>query len=146
MKALISALQTQLQTSLAYVRDSDIFVTEDDRLIPAAVRFPAVGIKDGPIVYEMQTNMHEQHILDVKILAYVQLRKPEASIMGDASTSKKGVLDIIDDIFTALKNNLLSGQADIAWPIGESESELLADEDTAIQMKSITMRYTRFIS
>ena len=143
MKALIKAIKTQLQTSLTTIRNSDIFVTEDERLIPSSVKFPAAGIKDGPIAYEMHTNIQEKHELDVKIIIYVQLHKPEASIMGDTSTTQLGVLDLTATVYTALKNNFLSGQADIAWPVSETESELLADDDTAIQMKIITMRYTR---
>ena len=44
MKDLITAAKARLQTTLTYVRDSDIFVTEDDRLIPSAVRFPLPSV------------------------------------------------------------------------------------------------------
>jgi len=144
MKALLTAIKTQLKTDLTYVRDSDIYVTEDERMIPEAVKFPAVGIKDGAISYKQATKSQEDQELQVKIITYQELRKPEASIMGDTATSKKGVLDIIDGVITALKNNLLSGIVDSAFPIAESESELLADEETAIVMKSVTMQYFRY--
>ena len=144
MKNLLSAIKTQLQTSLTYVRDSDIFVTEDERLVPSSVRFPAVALKDGAVGYSVATQSQETEELNVRIIVYVQLQKAEASIMGDASTSKKGVLDIIKDVITALKHNTLSGQADSAFPVSETESSLLADEETAIQMKSVNMRYFRY--
>jgi hypothetical protein len=64
--------------------------------------------------------------------------------MGDVATDKKGVLDIIADVIAALSGETLSGQADVAVPVSETPSELLADEDTAIQMKTITMRYSRY--
>ena len=144
MKALLSAIKAQLQTDLTYVRDSDIYITEDERLVPSSIRFPAVAIKDGAVNYSVATQSQETGELNIKIIAYVQLQKPEASIMGDASTSKKGVLDMIADVITSLKYNTLSGQADSAFPVSETESELLADEETAIQMKTVTMRYMRY--
>ena len=144
MKNLISAIKTQLQTDLTYIGDGDIFITEDERLVPDSVRFPAIGLKDGDITYAIKTQNQEDDALLVKVIAYVQLQKPEASIMGDSSTGKKGVLDITADAITSLKNNTLSGQADVAVPVSETESELLTDEEEAIQMKTVTMRYERF--
>ena len=64
--------------------------------------------------------------------------------MGDTATGKKGVLDIIADIKASLRNNLLSGQANDVWLVSETPSELLADEETAIQMKKIILRYERY--
>lgn len=144
MKNLLNAMKTQLQTSLTYVRDSDIVIVEHELAIPESVRFPAVGLKDGAINYAVATQSQETKELFVKIIAYSQLQKPEASIMGDASTSKKGVLDIIADTITALKNNTLSGQADSAFPVSETESEIIDNEEIAIQMKTLTMRYMRY--
>ena len=145
MKALLTATKTELQTDLTYVRNADIFVTEDERLIPSQVKFPAVGLKDGEITYSVEyQGASESAELFVKAIAYQELRKPEASIMGDTTTSQKGVLDIIADIKGSLKDNLLSGQANEVWLMSETESELLADENTAIQMKTITLRYVRY--
>ncbi len=145
MKDLITDIKAALQTSLTYVRDSDVFVTEHEIMLPPAVRFPAVGIKDGPITYRVATKSQENDTLLVKVIAYVQLQKPEAAIMGDAAAEQKGVLDVMADIRDALKNNLLSGLADSAWPEAETESEVLVgDETQAIQMKILTMRYERY--
>lgn len=144
MKNLLNAIKVQLRMSLTYIRNSDIYITEDLRLIPDSVRFPAVGIKDSEITYAIETQNQEEDTLEVILVVYVELQKPEASIMGDSSTGGKGGLDIVTDIVTALKSNTLSGQADVAIPVSETGSELLADEDTAIQMKTLTMRYSRF--
>jgi len=144
MKDLLSAVKSQLQTDLTYVRESDVYVTEDERLIPEAVKFPAVALKDGEIFYSsVSQGASEQSELAVKVIAYVQLRKPEAAVMG-AATGQKGVLEIIADIKSALRDDLLSGQADEVWLVSETASELLADESLAIQMKSITLRYVRY--
>jgi hypothetical protein len=144
MKALLTAVKTQLQADLTYVRDADIFITEDERLIPSAVKFPAVGIKDGAVTYRRATKSQEDQGLQVKIIAYQELRKPEASIMGDTTATQKGILDMADDIIASLKNELFFGEVDDAFPVGESESELLADEHTAIVMKVVTMQYFRY--
>jgi len=148
MKALLSAIKAQLQTDLTYIRDADIFITEDERLIPEAIKFPAVGLKDGEITYEIETQNQETHELFVKIIAYVEIRKPEAAIMGWTfpEYEYKGALDIVADCVTSLKNNTLSGQADVALPVGETEAELLADENFAIVMKTVTMRYVRYLT
>jgi len=145
MKDLLTVIKSQLQEDLTYIRNSDIYVTEDERLIPEAVKFPAVGLKDGTIDYSIETQgANEAGDLAVKIIAYVQLQKPEAAIMGDTATGKKGVLDIIADVKASLRDNKLSGQANEVWLVSETESELLADEETAIQMKSLIMRYVRY--
>jgi len=145
VKDLLSAVKSQLQTDLTYVRESDVYVTEDERLIPEAVKFPAVALKDGEVFYSIVSQgASEQSELAVIVIAYAQLRKPEAAVMGDDSTGQKGVLEIVADSKATLKNNLLSGQADEVWLVSETASELLADESTAIQMKSITLRYVRY--
>ena len=146
MKDLLNSIKTQLQTDLTYVRDSDIYVTEDERLIPQAVKFPAVGLKDGEVLYVIETGDQETDELYVKAIAYVQLQKPGAAIMGDTATGKKGVLEIIADIKASLNDEKFSGTYESAIPVSEPESEFLADEETAIQMKSIIMRYTKLVT
>lgn len=146
MKDLLNSIKTQLQTDLTYVRDSDIYVTEDERLIPEAVKFPAVGLKDGEVLYAIETGDQETDELYVKAIAYVQLQKPGAAIMGDTATGKKGVLEIIADIKASLNDEKFSGTYESAIPVSEPESEFLADEETAIQMKSIIMRYTKLVT
>ena len=140
MKALLTAIKSQLKADLTYVRGSDVFIAEDERVIPDTVKFPAVGLKDGEITYDVEyQGAKESSELFVKHIAYVQLEKPEASIIGDTSTDKKGVLDIIADIKESLRDNKLSGQTDEVWLVSESESELLADEELAVQMKILLL-------
>ena len=143
MKDLLTSVKAQLKTDLTYVRDGDIFVTEDENMIPDHVKFPAVGLKDGNIDYEIETSDQETDTLYITIIAYVELRKPEAAIMGDAATGKKGVLDIVVDIKAALNNERFSGVYESAIPVSSAASGLLVDEKTAIQKKSITMKYTK---
>jgi hypothetical protein len=145
MKALLTAIKTQLQADLGYVRAPDVFITEDENLIPDAVRFPAVGIKDGPVVrIEMIGSMMEYRMA-VKIVALVQLTKPEAAIMGDTSTGKKGILDMEKDIHESLDENLLSieGMTAAVAAANQVESEVFGDEVEVIQRKVITYEYVK---
>ena len=144
MKELLSAIKTQLQTDLTYIRDRDIYVTPHENYIPNAVKLPCVGIKDGGISRtELPGGMWEV-ALSVKLIAYVQLAKEEASIMGDTASSKKGVLDIVDDIHLSLDEDLLgiSGMIE-AYSPAEAESEMFGDDDDAVQRKIVTYQYVK---
>lgn len=147
MQTLISAIKQALQNSdaLDYVRDADVYVTEDDLLLPESVRFPAIAIKDGSVTYRIATQNQENDSLLVKIIAYVQLAKPEAAIMGDSASGQPGVLDVMADVRALLKGNRLGGIVDSAWPESETESTLLMESDgQGIQYKTLTIRYERY--
>ena len=78
MKSLLAAIKLELQNAatLSFVRDSDIFITEHENFLLPSIRFPAIAIKDGPIVYKVATKSQENDTLLVKIIMYVQLQKP----------------------------------------------------------------------
>jgi hypothetical protein len=145
MKDLLTKIKAQLQTDLTYVRDKDFFITEDENLIPNAVKFPAVGLKDGPVVRVENIGGMMEYTLIVKIIAYVQLQKPGAAIMGDASTSDKGILDLETDIHKSLDENLLSitGMTEAVALPNQLESELFGDETEAVVRKIISYQYIK---
>ena len=144
MKTLVQAIQTQLRNDLNYVRDSDVFVTEDEALIPETCKFPAVGIKDGPVTrIELAGGMWEV-ALTVRLIAWVQLHKTEAAIIGDAAAGKKGVLEIAADVHSSLDENLLSIDGlQSAFSPSETESQFVGDEELVLQRKIITYQYTK---
>jgi len=145
MKDLLTAIQTQLRTDLTYIRDSDIYIAPHENYIPTQVRFPAIGIKDGPVT---RTELTRGEVVEseraVSIIVYVKLAKPEAAVMGDDATDKKGVLDIINDIHDSLHGNKLSlsGTSHVFSP-SESESELFGDESEYVQKKAVRYEYTQ---
>ena len=145
MKELLTAIKTQLQTDLTYVRAADVFITEDENLIPDAVKFPAVGIKDGPVVRTEEAGGMMEYALTVKIIPYVQLSKPEAAIMGDTSTGKEGILDIEADIHESLDENLLSitGMISAVALPNQPESELFGDETEVVVRKVTSYQYEK---
>ena len=145
MKSLLTAIKARLQSDLTYVRDRDIFVTEDEIVLPPATKFPAVGLKDGPVEWSiMSSGPSKQQAMSVMVIAYAGIVKPEASIMGDTATGKKGVLEIIDDVRASLDENTLSDEVSNAEVISESAREILLDEEESIQKKTITFRYERW--
>jgi len=144
MKALLTAIKARLQQDLSYVRASDVFITEDEHMIPEAVKFPAIGIKDGVIVRRELAGGMLEITLNVNVVIWVKLLKDEATIMGDAATGKKGVLEIEDDIHEALDENLLdiTGMQEAFSP-EPSASELFGDETEAVQRKVVGYRYVK---
>ena len=145
MKALLTAIQTQLRTDLTYIRDSDIYITPHENYIPGQVRPPCVGIKDGAIVRkELAAGMME-YTLNVTIIVFVQLHKSEAAIMGDAATGKNGVLEIADDIHASLDENLLgiTGMQEAVSDPVEAGSELFGNEEEGLQRKVIKFQYVK---
>ena len=144
MKELLNAIKAELQTDLTYVRERDIFITEDENIIPKNVRFPCVGIKDGEIARTELTGGMWEVTLNVTLAVFVQLAKDEAGIMGDTSTGKKGVLDITDDIHASLDENTLSitGMSHAFSP-SELGSEYFGDEKSAVQRKISRYQYIK---
>jgi hypothetical protein len=126
------------------VRDNDVFVTEDENIVPAKTKFPAVGIKDGPVTRQRLPGNSLIITLNVRLIIWVQLMKGQATILGNAATGDKGVLEIEEDIHTALDGNLLSisGMQD-AFAVPDTGSELAGDEQDALQRKVVEYEYIK---
>ncbi|MDO9069324.1 MAG: hypothetical protein Q7W05_12805 [Deltaproteobacteria bacterium] len=142
MKDLLAAIKAALQEGLPAIKNRDIYITEDIRLIRSTGGYPAIGIKDGNTNITTLASDQEELEMTVTLAAYVQLFKPEAGIMGD--NSQKGVLEVAKDIKALLKNNNLGGLVESALPVSIGASELLSTETLAITMVTVTMRYTRY--
>lgn len=142
MKALLAAIKPALQEGLPAIKNRDIYITEDIRLIRSTGGYPAIGIKDGFTNFTTLASDQEELEMTVTLAAYVQLFKPEAGIMGD--NSQKGVLEVAKDIKDLLKNNDLGGLVESALPVSIGASELLTDGNLVIMMAPVTMKYTRY--
>lgn len=141
MRDLLTAIKAQLQgdQTLSFVRSSDIYITEDENVIPSAIRYPAIAIKDGPVVNMPGTNLEYSQQADVYCIGYVSIKRPEDSIMAD-----RGVLALMELVITSLIQNALSiSGVSSVFPPAEGESELFGDESEMLQKKKIVMRYTR---
>jgi len=143
MQALLTAIQEELQTEMADdVRPLDIFIAPHINYIPASVRLPCIGIKDGPIQRIELIGGQIGYSAQVKIVIYVSLKKDSASIMGDESTEQKGVLGLAADIHTALHQNTLAITGlHSAFCRAETEAEIVSDETNSVVRKILTYTY-----
>ena len=130
MKSLIIATRTSLRAGIAYVKDRDVFVTEDLRLVRNMGTYPAIGIKDGGITFGAEAGTQDDESLQLSFSLQVKLEKQEAAIMGDTSTSSVGVLDMAADL--------------IALPVSIGESEILDTDKLQIVMLPVTMKFERY--
>ncbi len=139
MKDLLNAIKLQLQTDLAYVRNRDVYVTEDEILIPNYVKFPAVALKDGTTARKLADKSEIDEDMRVRVSSYSQIFKPQESVMGT-----EGVLQMISDIVDSLdENNLGLAGMYHALAISIEASETFGDEQEMIQKKTVVFQYQR---
>jgi len=146
MKQAIEKIQPALQTAeaLSYIRDSDIYITDDLYQVPAGKKFPAVAIKDGPIKMEEKAGGMWMLTTTVLLAIFVQNYKATEAIMGNTDTGAKGILEFEADVIGVLSENKLDIEGiELALWGGSDESEKFEDETEAIQMKIIKFRYEK---
>jgi hypothetical protein len=144
MEALIAAALVKLKTDITYVRDVDIYVTEDLELIRMSGGYPAIALKDGGTVLATETANQGEDVLTLRAGIYTKLHKPGAAIMGDSSASEKGLLVMAKEVLAAL-DDTFTGVADLSEQVSIGESKPLPiDETRALQMIDVTLRYTRW--
>ncbi|MBA3009472.1 MAG: hypothetical protein KKF12_17630 [Proteobacteria bacterium] len=143
MKTLLENAQAAIREKLAYIRPVDVFITPHENFIPRGTQFPAIGIKDGNIksVTLMGGDSSDQ-TLAVKYIPFVKMYSGEKSIMGDGST--KGILDVTQDLHTALRDNFLDipEMEDVTCE-DEKESESFGQPGDGLQRKIITYKYEK---
>lgn len=142
MKDLLTALKAEIQQNISYVRNDDIFISLDESWLPHDVKFPCIGLKDGGVKRTEKPGLWWEEEKEVRITIWVNIRKPELSLVGGAHD--KGLLDIIyDDIHVLLDDNFL-GLDDVihAHCPSEAGSQLFAGpEKSFIQQKTVIYKY-----
>lgn len=144
MQELLAAIKAALVSGISYARAQDIYITPSLELIPNGVKAPAFAIKDGPIACTEKVGGLLERELAVQVAVFAQIYKPEASVMGDAASGLKGVLELAGDVHGVLDENLLgiAGMLDAFSP-SESASEPVGDESEMFQRKVIEYRYLK---
>jgi hypothetical protein len=143
MKELLTAIESALH-GLSGVRDADICITPDVNYLASWVRFPCIGIKDGPIEHIEMFGGQMGYTMYVDIVMYVQLQKPERGMTGDPSTGRIGILDLADSIHAILDENLLDISGMISTVVeSEAASETFGDVDDLISRKIIRYKYEK---
>ncbi len=138
--AVIAALKDAVD--LSYVRDQDIFTTENEYLIPKTVKSHLISVKDGRESRRELAGGMIERVSQVKVSSYIQLAKPGAALMGDDATGKKGILEMTEDIDEILDEKLLdiSGMQ-TAFCRDIEESEPINNDDTLDVFIKKTMIY-----
>lgn len=96
MKDILTYIKNLLPTEVSGIKDIEIIPDPD--MIPERVRFPFVGIKDGDITSD--GGLDPITSFEVRLYIYVQIKKPEASIIG--SGDAVGVLELSEDVLNGL--------------------------------------------
>lgn len=161
MKTLLLKIKDRLHEKLTYLPmkgpdERAIYITTDGTL-PEITDFPAVGLKDGEALYELNGGPAPTAVageydaefdkqMTVEVTAFVQLHRTEGVITGDGTV--KGILDVVGDIKTALEGWL----PDAAYnepliPVREGASQVYVDRDGEkaefVQTKLIIFRCAR---
>lgn len=147
MLDVITAIQAAIQASstFSHVKDNDVYITEDIRLIRAGGSYPAIALKDNGTAYAIETASQQEDTMEVIACVYVQLFKQGQAIVGTPD-GKPGVLQMAQDLVNFLNNNKLGGIVETAMPLRAGASEIVPQENRAIQLLPITIKYTREVT
>ena len=146
MKELLTAIKSALQASsdLSYIEDTNIFITADEDLLPIALGFPAIGIKDGDINFAIEEGADWESNYTVDLIIYQLLKSGDVSVMGQADPKVYGVLEIADGVHATLFDNKLSiASMEAALPSNEGPSEWMEGQDLSVVKKRITYQYRK---
>ena len=142
MDEILTAIKTALQSAIAAVPDGDIIVVPSIDYIPNGTSLPCITIKDGGITNRALMGGCVEQEMVVYVSPWVEMVNDETSLTG--ATSVVGLLDLIDDIESALNNNLLDITGlQSAWCESSAPSELFGDDREALQRKTITVTYEK---
>jgi hypothetical protein len=133
MRGLLAAIKTALSGVFTGLRDSDILFIPDANLLPDGCRFPCIGIKDGKMaVSEMMGGAIEKKC-PVEVYYFDKLR-PGDDCMLD-------FLDRGDEIFDALRDNLLDGYVREVSPLSATPINLMYTKAGLILRKGLFFEY-----
>ncbi|MBU2551934.1 MAG: hypothetical protein KKB20_26225 [Proteobacteria bacterium] len=144
MRELLLAIESEIESSLAYIRDEDVFISPHATWLPESVQHPCLAIKDGAIERTELTGGMWQETMTVILTVYVSFTGDgRVPVVGDVSV--KGVLEIAEDVHEALDENLLSltGMTSAFSP-SEKGAEVVWDgRGGGMEKKEITYQYVR---
>jgi len=142
MDEILTAIKTALRAAITTVADANIVVVPHLDHIPNGTSFPCITIKDGEIINAALMGGCKEQALTVHVIPWVTMADDEISLVGSATVT--GLLDLVDDIESALNNNLLdiSGLQG-AWCDTSAPSELFGDDRESLQRKIITVNYEK---
>jgi hypothetical protein len=138
MKEILTSLRSKIIAGLPEIKGVHILADAD--ILPTAVRFPCVGLKDGETSFSEGMAETETIKGSISIYIYVQILKEEGSVMGEGD--KKGVLEHVIDLRHLLNFDNLDGLVQFAYcPDLLASETMFAGENVFIQRKGIRYIY-----
>ena len=143
MKSLLKNIKTRLTSKLEWMKPDCIFITPDAEYIPASVRPPCIGIKDGDIrrTPEPGTGTFRRESREVHIIIWSDLIREETAIIGDSVLGEKGLAEAAEEVDAALDGYLADETVGDAWCKLEKGTEQFSDGHNIIQRKILTFEY-----
>ena len=149
MKDLIEVLIAQIKTKLPYLHWVEPI---ESILVPDGFPNLGVGVKDGESVFASQPGRKDIRVDTVTLYCFQSLvyDKPGVTIIGEQSIGDdgKGLLQIAEDLRTALNDNKLADKVLYAHvdSIGESQTAAEFEGDKLLQYKPVKLTYRRYVS
>lgn len=143
MLELLNAIITELQNSstLNYISDNNIMITEIENYIPEIAKFPCITLKDNGSINDEQISKKYYQTLKVSITIFNRIHKLSDSILNPVN----GILKIEEDVISTLKDNRLDICSLLgAFPITQEPTRNLKIEKDSISYKKIIMEYKFF--
>jgi hypothetical protein len=138
MKSILEALKIAIRDGMPEIKG--VHIVPDPDMLPSAVRYPCVGLKDGDQTFSEGMDQTETETGSVMIYIYQQILKEEASMMGDGSN--KGVLDLMEDLRNLLNWNLMEDIIQHAYiPDAITSETMFAGENVFVQRKGCKFNY-----
>jgi len=148
MKETLLKIKERLDAQLPYLpmkngSERAVYIMTD-RVVPEVADFPAIGLKDGAVSYELENvsmldGADYQATMHIKVTVFVRLYREEDIVTGDGT--ERGVLDVAEDVKDALNGYNPAPPGGIPLFIeSEEESRILSDDTVLIQTKELTFK------
>lgn len=133
MRGLLEAIKKELSGVFTGLRDSDIFFIPDANLLPEGCRLPCIGIKDGKTQISELAGDSLEKIYPVEVYYFDKLKPGDDCILD--------FIDRGDEIFDALRDNLLSGYVREVSPMSATPVNLMYTRTGLILRKGLFFEY-----
>jgi len=143
MRELLLNIQEELQnsSSLNYISDDNIIITEIENYIPNASKVPLITIKDYGSSNDQQIGKKYRQTSRVIINIYNRVLEIGKSLMD----VNRGILKIESDIFNILIDNHLDiCEITNSFPIIQESTKNIRIEKDIISYKRLIMEYSSY--
>ncbi len=144
MRDLLLALRDELMTWEEF--GGRVFITEAQDYIPPSMRTPACGLRDGRQAREDLTDDAGLETLAVHLYVYSDSHAPGEALLGNPTTGRPGVLELLQTVAERLRGNLLGLEAQglVQARPGALEASISWEEPARVMTsKALNLTYER---